>query len=289
VKQFDQFISEARTTRASAEAKRLGLVGDGHGDWYDRQGSLKAKTIRGELKMYTPSKKEEDDTVQSSADADSSKDQKKAPADTSAKAVAGGAAGNGVDVDALLKQIDQFKARQQFDGAARSEPLTIAFDKFDSDEVGDNVIAAAQESAAGGQFYIFPSRDADIDRIKEAYGDVVVDNPNAETIYDVLQSIYESGYNAINIVVRKSRATEISKMAMEQNGKLYNYVMMNVIPVDERSIREQYISGDIFNIGDTVKSSDKVGKIIRRGANHLICLDEQQNVFRTWVNDTIQM
>lgn len=288
MKQFDQFISEARKTRASAEAKRLGLVGDGHGDWYDRQGALKAKTIRGELKMYTPSKRAEDDSVQSSADADSSKDQKSQPADTSAKATAGGAA-QGVDVDALLKQIDQFKARQQFDQAARSEPLTIAFDKFDDEEIGSNIVSAATEAAQGGQYYIFPSRDADIEKVKEAYGDAIVDDENAETIYDVLQSVYESGYNAINILVRKSRAQEISRMAVEQNGKLYNYVMMNVIPVDERSIREQYIAGDIFNVGDTVKSSDKIGKIIRRGANHLICLDEQQNVFRTWVNDTIQM
>ena len=52
MKQFDQFITEARITRASTQAKRLGLVGDGHGDWYDRQGQLKAKTVRGELKMF---------------------------------------------------------------------------------------------------------------------------------------------------------------------------------------------------------------------------------------------
>ena len=53
VKQFTQFITEARTTKASQEAKRLGLVGDGHGDWYDRQGNLKAKTVKGELKMFS--------------------------------------------------------------------------------------------------------------------------------------------------------------------------------------------------------------------------------------------
>ena len=53
MKQFTQFITEARTTKASQEAKRLGLVGDGHGDWYDRQGNLKAKTVKGELKMFS--------------------------------------------------------------------------------------------------------------------------------------------------------------------------------------------------------------------------------------------
>ena len=283
MKQFDKFISEARTTRASAQAKRLGLVGDGHGDWYDKQGSLKAKTVRGELKMYDArqAQKDADAEDKAAADRDTSASKSTAkdsePGSTESKL--------GVDVDALLRQVDQFRARQQFDQAARREPLTIAFDKFDDDEVGDSVVATAQEAAAGGQFYIFPSRDADIDRIKEAYGDVIVDNPNAETIYDVLQSIYESGYNAINIVVRKSRATEIAKMASEQNGKIYNYVMMNVIPVEERSIQEQYQAGEIFNEGDYVTAGEKTGKIIRRGPNYLICLDESKKVFRPWVKD----
>ena len=31
----------------------MGLVGDGHGDWYDKQGNLKAKTVAGELKMFS--------------------------------------------------------------------------------------------------------------------------------------------------------------------------------------------------------------------------------------------
>lgn len=265
----------------------MGLVGDGHGDWYDRQGVLKAKTIRGELKMYTPrSSKEEGGEQKQNAAEVRSGSSKKGGEDRSQDSKG---TEQKVDVDALLKQIDQYRARQQFDAAARKEPLTIAFDKFDDEEIANNIVSTAQESASGGQFYVFPSRDADIDKIKEAYGDVIVDDENAETIYDVLQSVYESGYNAINIVVRKSRATEIAKMASEQNGNLYNYVMMNVIPVDERSIREQYIAGDIFNVGDKISSEDKVGTILRRGANHLVCLDEGKNVFRAWITNAKQL
>ena len=52
MKHFLTFITEARITKASQQAKRLGLVGDGHGDWYDQQGNLKAKTVNGELKMF---------------------------------------------------------------------------------------------------------------------------------------------------------------------------------------------------------------------------------------------
>ena len=97
--------------------------------------------------------------------------------------------------------------------------------------------------------------------------------------------MYENGFDAINIVVRKSRAEAISKLAYEQNGELYNFVMLNVIPAEERTIREQYIAGDIFKVGSLIESRGKEGKVIRRGANHLICLDEESNMFRCWVSE----
>ncbi len=51
MKNFSQFISEA--TSASVQAKRLGLVGDGHGGWYNRAtGEFEAKTVTGQLKYY---------------------------------------------------------------------------------------------------------------------------------------------------------------------------------------------------------------------------------------------
>ena len=162
-------------------------------------------------------------------------------------------------------------------GAGRTAPITIAFDKFDDESVTDNIISAVQEVASGDTYYIFPSRDSDIKELKNAYPKIsesIVDHKNAETIYDVLQSLYENGFDAINIVCRKSRSTAISNLAYEQNGQLYNFVMMNVIPVDERTIREQYIAGDLFKMDSMVGYGDREGKVIRRGANHLICGDE---------------
>ena len=283
MKQFDQFITEARITRASTQAKRLGLVGDGHGDWYDRQGQLKAKTVRGELKMFDARKaaQGEDEREKNSQTLAS-----RSGASATATATAGGAGQVKPDVDRMGRALSNFQAKQQFDQAARDEPLTVAFDKFDDDVVGDNIIATAAQTSE--EFYIFPSRDADIKRLKEAHPDLqeaIIDDANAETIYDVLQSIYENGYNSLNIVVRQSRAQEIAKLAMEQNGKLYNYVMLNVIPVDERTLREQYVSGDLFKVGTFVEHNDSVGKIIRRGANHLICVDENAHMFRTWITE----
>ena len=47
MKSFLNFISEAT---ASQQAARLGLVGDGHGGWYDKKtGEFTAKTEKGRL------------------------------------------------------------------------------------------------------------------------------------------------------------------------------------------------------------------------------------------------
>ena len=65
--------------------------------------------------------------------------------------------------------------------------------------------------------------------------------------------------------------------------------MLNVIPVDERTIREQYLAGDIFKIGSVVESKGHTGEVFRRGANHLICIDEQKEVFRTWISEATEL
>jgi hypothetical protein len=58
----------------------------------------------------------------------------------------------------------------------------------------------------------------------------------------------------------------------------------------EQFIREQYIKNEIFNEGDWVKSiiNEKVGKIIRRGANHLICVTDEGEMFKSWIKDVVE-
>ena len=50
MKSFNQFITEV-VTQASTQAQKLGLKGDGHGDWYDKEGNLVAKTVNKSLKL----------------------------------------------------------------------------------------------------------------------------------------------------------------------------------------------------------------------------------------------
>jgi len=264
-------------------------VGDGHGDWYDRQGNLKAKTVSGELKMFSGREKSDDELanrndngrlvpMQRTSSADVVKAMGKTPLSTMPPV------GNG-------NRETGSGSSPALNGAGRTAPITIAFDKFDDEGVSSNIISAVEEVSSGDTYYIFPSRDTDIKELKDAYPKIsesIIDHKNAETIYDVLQSLYENGFDAINIVCRKSRATEISNLAYEQNGQLYNFVMMNVIPVDERTIREQYIAGDLFKMDSMVGYGDREGKVIRRGANHLICVDENKQMFRCWITEAVE-
>ena len=52
-------------------------------------------------------------------------------------------------------------------------------------------------------------------------------------------------------------------------------------------IRDLYVKGEIFNEGDWVRSevTEQVGKIIRRGANYLICVTEDNKMFKPWIKD----
>ena len=56
---------------------------------------------------------------------------------------------------------------------------------------------------------------------------------------------------------------------------------------DAENLRESYINKEIFNIGDKVENLNTglIGRIIRRGANHLICVAENNIMFKSWVKD----
>ncbi len=58
----------------------------------------------------------------------------------------------------------------------------------------------------------------------------------------------------------------------------------------EKELREKYIKKEIFNEGEWVKSTvnENVGKIIRRGTNYLICVTEDNNMFKSWIKDVIE-
>lgn len=59
---------------------------------------------------------------------------------------------------------------------------------------------------------------------------------------------------------------------------------------DPKGLRDNYISGNIFNIGDIVENLNTglIGKIVRRGTNHLICVTRENYMFKSWIRDVME-
>jgi len=56
---------------------------------------------------------------------------------------------------------------------------------------------------------------------------------------------------------------------------------------DWKGLRENFINDKIFKVGELVENVNTglVGKIIRRGTNHLICVTEDKIMFKSWIRD----
>jgi len=56
---------------------------------------------------------------------------------------------------------------------------------------------------------------------------------------------------------------------------------------DWKNLRENYIQEKIYQVGQLVENLNTglVGRIIRRGTNYLICVTEDQIMFKSWIKD----
>ena len=59
---------------------------------------------------------------------------------------------------------------------------------------------------------------------------------------------------------------------------------------DWKNLRENYVSKKVFNIGEKVENLNNglIGRIIRRGANYLICVTEDKIMFKSWIKDVTE-
>ena len=56
---------------------------------------------------------------------------------------------------------------------------------------------------------------------------------------------------------------------------------------DQQTLRENYVGKTIFKLGEVVENLNTglIGRIVRRGANHLICVTEDHIMFKSWIRD----
>ena len=364
MKSFFQFLSEATESQAAAQAKKLGLRGDGHGGWVDRAGKYVARTEKGKLKFIDgrQAAKQEPGTAKQPTRAASSPQPKaaaQAPAPAAPKAPKG----------ASEEQAPE-------DG----DTLTVVFGRFNPPTVGhEKLLKSAKRISIGGAIKIYPSRTQDpkknpldantkvsyMRKMFPEFGEAIINDPDMKSIFDVLVNADKDGYSNVNIVVGSDRQSEFENLAQKYNNDLYQFDLIRVVSAgvrdadaegiegmsaskmrkavmdddfasfrkgtpktlddgdtqnlfnavrqgmgvqktkikkesyslweiapkfDMKNLRENYVRGNIFRIGDKVQNLNTglVGEVMRRGTNHLICVTEEGYMFKSWIKDLME-
>lgn len=70
-----------------------------------------------------------------------------------------------------------------------------------------------------------------------------------------------------------------------------SYNLHEIAPkLDPAALRESYLNKEIFKIGTFVENlnSGVIGRIVSRGSNHVIYIDEHDTVYRAWLKDLVE-
>jgi len=250
MKNFFQFLSES----ASQQAARMGLVGDGHGGWYDRAtGEFVAKTEKGRLKFYNKRQKV------------GGKD----PAQTETEKNYSNP--NFVD-PALQQQAVQQEPAPEQQVAQETPPvnflpvektkgtLTIAFGRFNPPHLGHLQLMDTAAGAAGAEesdYLIVPSRSQDPKKnpldpdtkvtimrsMFPQHSERIVNDGNTRTIFDVLKKAHNDGYANVRIVGGADRVKEFDKLANNYNNNLYQFDNIEVVSAGDRDPDSEGVEG----------------------------------------------
>ena len=250
MKTFLQFVTESTATQ---QAARLGLVGDGHGGWTDRNtGEFVAKTEKGKLKFFNkrqkvgckdPAQTEKEKNISDPNFVDPKLKQQE-PVD--------------LEKQELEQQQQQQQQVQSPDLAAGPPPvpktrgtLTLAFGRFNPPHAGHQQlmdIAAQSAEQEESDYIIVPSRsqdpkknplDADtkVSMMRQMFpqhSERIVNDGANRTIFDVLKKAHNDGYTNVRIVAGQDRVKEFDKLSQNYNGQLYQFDNMEVISSGDR-------------------------------------------------------
>ena len=250
MKSFLQFLSES----ASQQAARMGLVGNGHGDWYDKAtGEFVAKTEKGRLRFYNkrqkvggkdPAQTETEKNISNPNFVDPALQQQQAPAPQT-------------EPQPVAQQAppENFLPVEKTKGT-----LTIAFGRFNPPHLGHLQLmdtAAASAEQEGSDYMIVPSRSQDPKKnpldadtkvtlmrsMFPQHSERIVNDGNTRTIFDVLKKAHNDGYTNVRIVGGGDRVKEFDKLANNYNGNLYAFDNIEVISAGDRDPDSDGVEG----------------------------------------------
>ena len=275
MKSFSTFLFES----AAQQAARLGLVGDGHGGWYDKgTGEFTAKTEKGRLKFYNKRQRVgQQDPPQSEQEKNLSKTTYSEPAQQ--------------EVEAQQEE-PAFKPNKKNKGT-----LTVAFGRFNPPHLGHlQLMNTAANSVEGDKdnYMIVPSRSNDpkknpldantkVDIMKAMFpqhADNILNDTNNRTIFDVLNAANNDGYANVKIVGGADRIKEFTKLANNYNGKLYDFDKVDVISSGERDPDAEGVEG-LSASRMRLAASENDFKAFSKGLPKDLDKDSKKQIFTT--------
>ena len=99
------------------------------------------------------------------------------------------------------------------------------------------------------------------------------------------KTLDDADTKALFNAVRQGMQVKKSKVKKE------SFALWEIAPkYDMRNLRENYVRGKIFRIGDRVQNLNTglIGEVMRRGTNHLICVTEEGYMFKSWIKDVME-
>ena len=109
--------------------------------------------------------------------------------------------------------------------------------------------------------------DGDMDSFKKGLPKTLKDK-EAESLFDAVA-------DAMGVKKKQKVAAEMWEIAPKYDAK---------------GLREQYVNGFIYKMGDIVENLNTglIGEIVRRGTNHLICVTQENIMFKSWIRDVME-
>ena len=267
MKLFSTFITEA--TAASQQAKRLGLVGDGHGGWYNRAtGEFEAKTVGGGLQYYNKRQKiPGKDPAQTPREKQIASPGYNDPAMTQQVQQVQQIPQEQIPQEEIpqeqipQEEIPQEQVPQSFLPVEKTKgTLTIVFGRFNPPTVAHQELMDTASQVAmeeGGDYVVVPSRSFDpkknpldpdtkiffMRKLFPDHGERIVNDPNQITIFDTLKKAHNDGYASVRIICGLGRVKEFENLANNYNGQLYLFDMIEVLPVGEIDADDKEVDG----------------------------------------------
>ena len=243
MRNFFQFLSEAKQSAASLEAKQKGLVYDSQRNaWINpKTKELVARTEKGKLHFITKRGSGQQD--------EPSGKRKAAKPEIKAKTT------KVAPPKAAPKPAEKEPETQDQDVAV--DTLTVAFGRFNPPTVGHGkLLAAAKKAATGGDLKIYPSRTQDpkknpldpdmkisfMKKMFPDYSDNIVNDDQMKSIFDVLVNA-NGDYKNVNIIVGSDRQAEFENLATKYNGELYEFENIRVISAGMRDADAAGVEG----------------------------------------------